>query len=57
MHEPELYSYVVEFEVVGMTRPLRQIVIAHTPEEARLIFAQRMPGGKVLSVELEEAKS
>lgn len=57
MHEPDLHTFVVSFEVSGMTRPLKQIVIAHTDEEARLIFAQRMPGGKVLSVELDEAKS
>lgn len=57
MHEPELYGYVVTFEVAGMTRPLRQVVQAYNEEEARLLFAGRMPSGKVLSVELEEAKS
>ena len=56
MHEPELYSYVVSFEMVGMTRPLRQIVIAHTDEEARLLFAARMPGGKVISVVRDQAE-
>lgn len=57
MNEPDLHTFVVSFEVAGMTRPLRQVVIAHTDDEARLIFAQRMPQGKVLSVELDEAKS
>lgn len=57
MHEPELYSYVVSFEVSGMSRPLKQIVIAHTDDEARLIFAQRMPGGKVISIVRDETKN
>ena len=56
VNEPELYSYIVEFEMAGMTRPLRQVVIAHTDDEARLIFAQRMPQGKVVSVVRDETK-
>lgn len=54
MHEPELYSYVVTFEVAGMTRPLRQVVLAYNEEEARLLFAGRMPGGKVLNIARDE---
>lgn len=56
MHEPELYGYVVSFEVVGMTRPLRQVVRAYNEEEARLLFAARMPGGKVISVVRDQSE-
>jgi len=46
-------TYIVEFELEGMSRKLRATVEAGDPEQARVFFAVRYPRGKIVSVTIE----